>query len=77
MHASSKHVSPGLDPMEAVHVQDGDAECGGPLVLMMVWHVDAHQEAGAPHLRDMSHIIVLHVSCYHNQWLIVTLSFSS
>ena len=36
MHASSKHVSPGLDPMEAMHVQDGDAECGGPLVLMMV-----------------------------------------
>ena len=36
MHASSKHVSPGLDPMEAVHVQDGDAECGGPLVNIII-----------------------------------------
>ena len=36
--------------MEAVHVEDGDAEGWRPLVLVVVGHVHPHQDAAAPNL---------------------------
>ena len=46
--------------MEAVHVEDGDAEGGRPLVLVVVGDVHPHQDAAAPHLvavarRELDH----------------------
>ena len=50
--------SPGLDPVQAMDIEDGDTEGGGALVLMMVRHVDSHQDTAASHLLAMS-------QCYH------------
>ena len=46
--------------MEAVHVEDGDAEGWRPLVLVVVGHVHPHQDAAAPNLvavarRELDH----------------------
>ena len=51
---------PGLDAVEAVHVEDGDAEGWRPLVLVVVGHVHPHQDAAAPNLvavarRELDH----------------------
>ena len=43
-----------------MHVEDGDAEGGRPLVLVVVGDVHPHQDAAAPHLvavarRELDH----------------------
>ena len=59
--------SPGLDPVQAMDIQDGDTEGGGALVLMMVRHVDSHQDTAASHLLAMS-------QCYHMRGVISHIS---